>query len=325
MNDPIERLVRNHLDREAARVDAGAMLNRVRMATPSTLTRRNWLRYAGIGLGGAVAAGLGLHFFLGGNPGIVEPTLVSAEELIREATITHELSPADRCYEIDADWKVTPFQRQFPFRPIARKAKVWTRGDRFFVESAFADGAQWVWGQEASGRVWIAPNRKRVLLYEADELAEPLARFSELMSLRLVSTLKEILEKYEMHRLDSGKPGETILIDAKFRPQPNNPFPRFSRVELEIDPTTKVVLKAVLHREAMGDSLGSIRFTLLETGTQPDERFEYRGHVDANAEKMSGPKPPLTPMPPKFDPRIDPRVRFREEWLRRWQDPKNGK
>ena len=223
-------------------------------------------------------------------------------------------SPADRCYEIDANWEATALQRRFPFRPIARKAKVWTRGDQFFVQSRFEDGAEWKWGQEQSGRVWIAPNRKRVLIFEADELAEPLARFCDLMSLRLVSTLAELLEKYDLHRLDSGKPGEAIRIDATFRPQPNNPFPRFGRVELELDPITKMVRNAVLHREVMGDSLGSINFKLLEVGSLPSELYEYRGHVDANAERMYAPVPPKGPQPP-----IDPRAKFREEWLKRWQ------
>ena len=56
--------------------------------------------------------------------------------------------------------------------------------------------------QDAGGRVWIAPTRKRVLVFEADELAEPLTRFCDLMSLRLASTLGELLEKHELARRD---------------------------------------------------------------------------------------------------------------------------
>jgi hypothetical protein len=309
----LDALLRGHLDREAAGVDAGAMLQRVR--TRPGVSRRRWFRAATVGLGGGIAAGLGIAFYLGGD--VAPAKLATAEELVREAKAGHEASPADRVYEIDVNWELSPFQRRFPFRPIARKAKVWTRGDQFVVQARFEDGGEWRWGQEQSGRVWIAPSRRRVLIFEPDERTEPLARFCELMSLRLVSTLGETLEKYEMHRLDRGQPGEPIRIDAKFRPQPNFPFPRFRRIELELDPATKLVRRAVLHSELMGEPIGEMRFTLLETTTLPDEKYEYRGHVDANAERMQAPLPPKGPMPAV--PPVDPRTKFREEWLKRWQ------
>jgi len=312
-HDHLDSLVRGHLNREAAKVNAAAMLRRVR-ARPA-MTRRKWLRAAAVGLGGGIAAGFGIAFYLGGD--VASAKLATAEELVREAKAGHETSRIDRCYEIDVNWELSPFQRRFPFRPIARKAKVWTRGDQFFVQARFEDGGEWRWGQEQSGRVWIAPNRKRVLIFEPDERVEPLARFCELMSLRMVSTLGETLEKYEMHRLDRGQPGEPIRIDAKFRPQPNFPFPRFRRIELELDPETKLVHRAVLHSELMGEPIGELRFNLLETGTLPDEKYEYRGHVDANAERMQAPIPPKGP--PGLVPPVDPRAKFREEWLKRWQ------
>ena len=94
MNDPIERAVRDHLDREAARVDAAAMLARVRKPN-EPMTRRAWLRYgAGIG-GAALAAGIGgLLFFSPTQP----PQLAAAEQIVREAKEAHALA-SDRLYD----------------------------------------------------------------------------------------------------------------------------------------------------------------------------------------------------------------------------------
>lgn len=320
---PVDRAVRAHLDREAARVDARAMLARVRPQTPVVRrsSRRVWLRIAAIGTGSAIAAGLVLHFVMGGA-GPVEPKALSAAELIREAKAAHEAEPTDRIYDVKADWDVTPFQKRFPFRPIAKRAKLWTRGDQFYVESTFADGVPVKWGQERGGRVWILPRPDRVLVYEPDDLAEPLARFCEMMSLRLVRTLADMLEQYDLNREAAG-PGDPIRIVANLRGTPNSALPRISKVEIELDPRTKVVRKAVLTRTMNGDTLGSIAFDLIETATLDEKRYEYRSHAAAKHQVIDGPRPPLGPPAfPRFDPKNDPRAKFRDEWLKAWQNRK---
>lgn len=320
---PVDRAVREHLEREAARVNAPAMLARVRAhARPPvnvrSLTRRAWLRGAVIGTGGAIAAGAALYFVLGGE-GPVEPKMLSAAEWIQEAKTAHEVEKTDRIYDVVADWEVTPFQKRFPFRPIAKKAKLWTRGDQFFVESNFADGLPVKWGQEKSGRVWILPRPDRVLVYEPDDLAEPLARFCEMMSLRLVSTLAELLSQFDLTREATG-PNEPIRIEAKPRGNPNSPLPRLSKVVIELDPKTKIVRKAVLTRAMNGETIGAIEFTLLETASLDEKKYEYRTHAAVNHQTIDGPRPQLPPASPRFDPRHDPRVKFRDDWLKTWQN-----
>ena len=324
---PVDRAVREHLEREAAKVDAPAMLAKVRANLPAPIrvhdpgpTRRAWLRGTAIGTGGAIAAGVGIYVVLGGT-GPVEPKMLSASEWIRAAKTAHETEKTDRCYDVVADWDVTPFQKRFPFRPIAKRAKLWTRGDQFYVEATFADGFPVKWGQERTGRVWILPRPDRVLVYEPDDLAEPLARFCEMMSLRLVSTLADLLEKYDLKRETAG-PDEPIRIEANPRGNPNSPLPRLSNVMIELDPKTKIVRKAVLTRAMNGETIGSIEFALLETAALDEKKYEYRTHAAANHQVIDGPRPPLVPPAqplPRFDPRNDARARFRDDWLKGWQ------
>ena len=219
-----------------------------------------------------------------------------------------------------ADWDATPFQKRFPVRPIAKKARLWTRGDQFYVEASFADGLPVKWGQERSGRVWILPRPDRVLVYEPDDLAEPLARFCEMMSLRLVGTLADLLEKYDLKREPTGA-DEPLRIGGDLRGNPSGPLPKITRVEIGLDPKTKIVRRAVLTRTMNGDTLGSIAFDLLRTTALDDARYEYRSHAAAKHQVIDGPRPPLGAPPfPRFDPRSDPRVKFREEWLKAWQN-----
>jgi len=319
---PVDRAVREHLEREAAKVNAPALLRRLRATRPApinvrSLTRRAWLRGAAIGTGGAIAAGTALYFVLGGE-GPDEPKMLSATELIHEAKGAHETEKIDRLYEVNANWEVTPFQKRFPFRPIAKKAKLWTRGDQFLVESNFADGFPVKWGQEKSGRVWILPQPNRVLVYEPDDLAEPLARFCEMMSLRLVGTLADLLDKYDLKRETAG-PNEPIHIEANLRGNPNNPLARISKVSIELDPKTKTVQKAVLTRAMNGDTIGSIEFTLIETAALDEKKYEYLTYAAAKHLVIDGPRPPLGPLP-RYDPKNDPRAKFREDWLKPWQN-----
>ncbi len=322
---PVDRAVREHLDREAATVDPQAMLARVRAqrTVEHRIGRRVLVRGAIFSTGVTIACGLAI-FLSTGTIG-PEPKPIGAAELIRESKLAHETEKSDRIYDVKADWDATPFQRRFPFRPIAKKAKLWTRGVQFYVEASFADGLPVKWGQERGGRVWILPRPDRVLLYEADDLAEPLARFCEMMSLRLVSTLAEMLEKYDLKREASGA-DEPIRIEANLRGNPSSPLPRIARVEIELDPKTKIVRRAVLTRTMNGDTLGSIEFDLVETAALDEKRYEYRSHAAAKHQVIDGPRPPLGPPPfPKFDPRGDPRAKFRDEWLKAWQNRAPGK
>jgi len=306
-HDDVTDLVRDLLDREAARVDPGAVLARVKGRSKASPTRRAWLRAtARAGAGVAVAAGVGGLYLLGHTPPVAPARAATAEELLTEAKAAHE-APADRCYEVTAEWTPALFPK-LGLSPVVRKSRLWTRGDQFWIESA-GDGASWAWGQDARGGVWVALNRKRGLVYAPGEIGEPLGKYCNLMSLRVVSTLADVLERFELFRKDTGRPGEPVRIEAKIRPTFLNRNPRFSAVAITLDTETKVIREAVLTRQVNGETVANITFTLAGTGPQPDDRYELRGHLDADAEvldRTDGPRP-------------DRRARFRDEFIKRLQ------
>lgn len=314
---PIDRAIRDHLDTEAASVDARTMLVRVTAARVTAATpRTRWARWAGgLGMSAAVAAGLAIFFLLGGTDSNPVAADDSAAELVQQARTVHS-TPTDRCYEVVAEWDPIPFQR-LKIDPVVRKARLWTRGDQFWIETQLLSGQTIAWGQTTDGRVWVAPPNQRFgLVYDPDELGEPLTRYCELMSLRVVATLGELLERFDLYRRDSGLPGEPVQIEARLRPAPDTMLPRFGHVELELDPITKAIRKATLRRLAGGRTVSTLRFTLVETANLPADRYTVRGHIDAGGvvlDRHSVPKayPWLV--------RIDPRVRLRDDILRRFQ------
>ncbi len=316
-HDPLDSAVRSHQAAAAAKVDAAVVLAGVKRRQAAERARaagvRRVVRWATLGAA-AVAACLLVGLFLTGNTPVPqkEASAASAAELIQEAKAVHEATPTDRCYQVTADWDL---KVGMPRLPATRSARVWTRGDQFVVLSDIEDGPPWAWGQQADGRVWLAPNRMHAVVFDKDEVNDPLARFCELMSLRLVSTLGEVLEKYELFRKDGGQPGEPIRIEAKLRPAVF-PAARFRQVELELDPDTKAVRSAVLYRYLNGQPEGKIQFTLIETATQPADFFTLEGHT-ADGRRVHDGKP--MPMPPPRPPPPDPRAKLREELMKKWQ------
>lgn len=310
---PVDRAVREHLEREAARVDAKAMLSRVRHARPATVpsSRRAWLTWAsGVVTGAAVAAGVIFAFFLTPH----ETTkLATAAEVVEQARVTHA-APTDRCYDVTAEWYRDPFQKE-KLEPTTQESRLWTRGDQFWISTAGPQGNRVAWGQDKAGKLWIALGPKRGLQYDPAEVGEPVLRYCDLMSLRVVSTLSDLLQGYELKRRDVGKPGEPIQIEANLRAAPFNPTPRFSRVALELDPDTKVIRRAELTRQLNGETVGKLTFTLVDTGNLPDDQYDLRGHLDDDATVLDG-KFALPGMGP---PKGDARTKFRDDFLRRIQ------
>jgi hypothetical protein len=319
-DDPLDSAVRSHQAAEAAKVDPTGVLAGVKRRQAADRARaagvRRAVRWATLGTA-AIAVCLLVALFLTGNTPVPtkEAAAATPAELLQEAKAVHEAAPADRCYQVTADWDL---KVGMPRLPASRSARVWTRGDQFVVLSAVEDGPPWAWGQQADGRVWLAPNRMHAVVFDKDEVNDPLARFCELMSLRLVSTLGEVLERYELFRKDGGQPGEPIRIEAKLRPA-LFPAARFRQVELELDPDTKAVRSAVLHRSLNGQPEGKIRFTLLETATQPADFFTLEGHT-ADGRRVHDGKP----IPPPKPSLPDPRAKLREELLKKWQNRPAG-
>jgi hypothetical protein len=305
--DPVFKAVRRHLDQQAGQVDARTLLQKVRDGQKPTPRGRKVVKWAIVAsFTTAIAASFAIFFVLGGGP---EPRMATASELIQQAQESHA-TPTDRKYELLIEWEATPL-RVNKIDPLFRKSTIWTRGDQFTMESINFVGDRFIWGQNKSGQIWVALNRKRGLVYEESEFGEPFIRHADMVSMRAVTLLSELLQQFELLRQDSGKPGEPIRIVANLRPQPGRPLPRFRYVELELDPETKVIRKAILKRMINGEVVNTMRFTLLETADQPEGAYELRGHLDDDGVELDG-----KPLP---NGRPDPRARFRDEFLKRWQ------
>src|SRR5262249_39180667 len=155
--------VREHLLRQEASVDAAGVRDGVRRRLAA---RRRWPR--AVRWAGGLVAAAAVVAFLGW--GLQSGTAqASPEALVREAPQVHTGS-ADRCYDVQTEWE-SPWTRRFPFLAVQRKAKLWTRGDRFFLESE-ANGHRTAWGRDDQGRVWVALGPKVGLIFDSDEVGD---------------------------------------------------------------------------------------------------------------------------------------------------------
>jgi hypothetical protein len=306
-HDPLDDAVESALDAEGKGVNTQRMVERVRVAQMvqvASAKRRKQLLFGSLA---ALAASLLVVFFFIQPAGTKNDRELSAEEVVREAKNLHETTAQDRCYRVESDWDVKPALPRFRFLPIARTGLIWTRGDQFLLQSTVED-QHWAWGQGASGQVWLAPSRKQAIVFAPTELNEPLAHSCELMSLRLVTTLGELLEKFQLSRTD--EPGD-IVIHGQLKPGQALGL-AIRKITLKLDRNTKTVKYAELLRYFNGEPIGRIRFELIETRTQKDGYYDVSSHTDANAVILDG--------KPLQNPPMQNRTKLRDDLLKRLQD-----
>jgi hypothetical protein len=304
---PVDRLVRAHLDAEAATVDADAIVRRLR-PTVEPARPAGWARFGWFASGLAIAASVALLLVVGGP----NPKTASAAELLAAAQTTHATG-RDRCYELTVEVE-TGAARLLDLPPIVRKSKIWTRGDQFYLETT-PPNPKWpplVWGQDGTGRVWVAMSPKAGLLFEPDEINEPMATACDLMSLRTVALLRELLAGYDLARTDAGRAGEPVRVEANFRRGPvGGPPPKLREVLLELDPTTKEIRKAVLKRNVPAPIAGfhavTLTFVHVETADRPEADYTLAGHLDPGANLFD-----------RRDPHKKIRTQHREELMRKF-------
>ena len=276
---PVDALVRGHLDREAARIDGADVLRRVstngvRPAVGRGLRLRQWAAGIGLGAGAVAAACLAIAFGAGTPLNVHAHTAV---DLVRDSQQAHS-DGTDRLYELKVERTgLSPQGKGPPPWLLLRDGKVWTRGDQFWMQS-HTDGRPLSFGRDGEGRVWIVPNPQVGLLYNPDEVTEPLARACNLTSLRARALMAEMLASYDLSRADNGRQRENpIPVQATFRGRPGDFLA--TNVARELDPRSKVIRKAVVKRLAAGEAVATFTFTLLEVGRQGDEAYELAGHL----------------------------------------------
>src|SRR4051794_27328767 len=289
----LETLVRADLDRRADAVDPRPLFERVRRSMRSEggdspaasggahTVRHRVLRFPAARafrrlVWGAAAAAVVLAFVFGSQ---VSSVRAGAEAIVREAQRSHQI-PVDRCYLVEVRQDSELLQEAYPMTTQARLTRLWTRGDRFWLESVNPQ-QRWAWGRDDRGNVWMAFGSRRGIRFGPDELPGWLKVSFDAWSLQPDTLLGDVLRDFDLRREPPGpgQPGTTVAIRATPKPGHTHPEPRGAR--LEFDAETKVVRKLVLERTRMGQPLATVTYTLIDTQTRDDRLFELEGHLEA--------------------------------------------
>lgn len=197
----------------------------------------------------------------------------SAASLVGETLRVHQL-PLDRCYVIQVDRSGEAFKSWAAARP--RVDRLWTRGDRFFLESS-TDRSRWKWGQDADGRVWMTHGPQRGLTIEPNELPVWLAGVCDALAMRVEPMLEEVLANFDLTWAEEAGDPRTKVVRAV---NTRNAQPRWLKeARLEIDAETKVLRKLTVVRQVRSRQAVTVTYTLAASESQPDNCYELKGHL----------------------------------------------
>src|SRR4051812_28438563 len=270
----LEALVRAALDRRADAVDPRPLFERVRQSMRSEgedptadsggsqTARRRVLRlpaarpYRRLAWAWAWAAAAVVLAFVFGSQ--VSPVQAGAEAIVREAQRSHQV-PVDRCYLVEVRQDSELLQEAFPMTTQARLTRLWTRGDRFWLESVDPQ-RRWAWGRDDRGNVWMAFGSRRGIRFGPDEVPGWLAVGFDVWSMQPDTLLGEVLRDFDLRREppDPGQPGTTVTTRAT--PKPGHTHPKLRGARLEFDAETRVVRKLVLERTRIGRPFATVTY-----------------------------------------------------------------
>ena len=313
----VERLVRAHLERGAETIDPRPAFEKIQksLAAPSldsvaefghrpkSRARAAWKWAGAVAAAAAVITGFVLL--------VQERTaLAKGETVVREARRAH-LLPIDRCYLVEIKRESSLVAELSPASPQVRQTRLWTRGDRFWVESV-RPVQRWAWGRDEANRFWIAFGPHTAVRMEADEIPFWLNVYCDLHSLNFEKWLAEVLNRFELTR--DTKHGDadssTIVVRAKAKARAKIPqSPSVESAELEIDAETRVVRRMVVRRVLNGAPFATVTYTLAETDALDPADYQVEGHLSEPSEIYTRENKPER----------------RKELLARWFGPGSGR
>lgn len=311
----MDQLLQAHLQRQAATIDPRPVYDRIvatRTATaaapgptvPDVVEHNGansrWARRLAWGIGAAAAV---LLAFLGGLQ--LGPQRASAKALVQEAQAAHGL-PLDRCYLVEIRKESAVLDDQNPLTAQARVIRVWTRGDRFWIESVNPQ-RRWAWGRDENGSVWMTFGPHRAIRFQRPEVPRWLALGCDVFAMQLETLLNEVLRDFDLQRTTdrAGAPA-TQVVTATL--QPGRQHPSLRHAQIEMDAETKVIRRLVLNRMRLGQPFATITYTLVESQPQDDSKYVLEGHLSA----------PFDVYTPTTNPQKC------RETLDGWFDPRNG-
>ncbi|MBM4090125.1 MAG: hypothetical protein FJ276_12000 [Planctomycetes bacterium] len=259
---------------EASRLPVAPPTRQTTAQRQSSRPRRWWPT-----VGWAAAAVALCATFLGiGYVGLQE---ASAESLVKETRRVHQL-PLDRCYLVEVERSREGSGDGYGDSWISARSgrvdRLWTRGDRFFLESS-NNAYRWAWGRNEKGTVWLAYGRRQGLLLEVDEQPAWLTAWCDVLSMQLDSLLDDVLVNCQLTWESGDAEAGTKVVRAVRRFHRRRAGLREAR--LEIDQETKVLRRLTLVRwVARTRQMVTVTYTLAATEAQPDERYELSGHLE---------------------------------------------
>ena len=293
--EAVDRLVRDHLDRESARIDAsdlqsrirdglhehehahlGATSNRVRRAAQALSGR--WSRSLGWSM---AAAAMAIGAFIGSR--WLSPAEAHAATLLRNVRVVHSRG-VDRCYQVHYApdpryWDGTK-RLEGPSESV-----LWTRGDRFWSNCSIGD-IHLAIGREEDGTLWVSPSRKKGIRFsdERSRLPEEVAVLCDINSLTVPALVDEVLADFDLgaEEPSSHAAGASNLVWARLKPGRSHPL--ISTALLEIDARTDALLRLVLWTVREGRPNGTVTYTLFDSATRRDAEYRLESHLDPDAE-----------------------------------------
>ncbi|WP_435010756.1 hypothetical protein P12x_002034 [Tundrisphaera lichenicola] len=273
--ESVDALVRAYLDRQASQVDVGPALDRIREAMgrprPKVAPRRKISRRWALG---AVAASILL-----GSLGVLylQPKQANAETIIRQSMDVHS-QPMDRCYRVEIQAVAEFPDDGFPRLARPRRTRLWTRGDRFWIESDVGL-LHLNWGRDPEGTLWLALSPRRGIRFDPDEVPPVVAFRCDVLSVRLETLLGELPRNFELRSEPGPGFGSQASTIIRTVPRPGR-WPILREAELEIDSETKVIRRMVLTRVLNGQAI-TTTFTLEETATLENSSYQLEGHLES--------------------------------------------
>ena len=289
-DEEIDQLVVSHNQRIRASVPVDELWDRIRhrLAAPVVelpAARRSHLRRRTMWwLLGAAAALL----LVVGSQSLERKAQAQAAETVRAARAA-VLATDDRCYRVT--WTRLPrVLSRFPRLAGADEARIWTREDRFLIETK-ADGAPLFWGSDEKQRLWFLVGPGVAIRYERHELSAQRAALAEVLVLRLDTLLDDLLVDFRLEQ-DSGPggaPNKRVLIRATR--QESRRRHDFDTAELEIDAASNTVERLTLASRDPEAGVGLVTFVREHTDKLDDSAYRVEGHVSAAAQIYESDRP----------------------------------
>ena len=254
MNDPdsramidIEAMVRARLERAAEQIDPRPLFQKIGVSlansppsvVPLVKARRSGrVFWKWTGAAAAVAAALIVVAGLALQNRTAWPGATSS---CARRGCAHTM-PVDRCYLVEVRRESSMAAELSPASPQVRLTRLWTRGDRFWVESV-RPKERWAWGRDDQNRFWIAFGPHTAVSLEAGEVPYGISLYCDLHALNVEKLLGDVLNRFDVSRetrADAADPS-TIRIHATARAVAvqKQQHPTIRTVDLEVDAETR--------------------------------------------------------------------------------------